>query len=118
MEDALLEILEATGYPVYRQGSMSEDDTYPETFVTFWNNESADHSHYDNTEYGIFWNFDVNVYSSDPELTYSVLSDIRTALKGAGWIVSGKGYDVASDEATHTGRGLTALIVEFEKEED
>ena len=112
MEDNLIEILSTFGYEVYRQCSMSDDEEYPETFFTFWNNDSPDHAHYDNSEYGTAWDFDVNVYSSDSALTYSVLADARIALKAAGWIIPGKGYDVASDEPTHTGRGINALYLE------
>ena len=113
MEDNLITILESFNYPVYRQGSMSNDAVYPPTFITFWNNDSLDHSHYDNTEYGYNWDFEVNVYSSDSELTYSVLAEIRNKLKSAGWIVIGKGHDVVSDEATHTGRGVNILFLEI-----
>lgn len=113
MEDNLIQILESLGYPVFRQGSMSDEDSYPETFFTFWNNESVDHSHYDNSEYGTAWDFDVNVYSDDPTLTYSVLEEARLLLKAAGWIISGKGYDIASDEATHTGRGMNAQYLQI-----
>lgn len=112
MEDALITILESFKVPVYRQGSMASDATYPETFITFWNNESPDHAHYDNEDYGTAWDFDVNVYSSDPSRTYSLLAEVRTALKEAGWIVPSKGYDVASDEPTHTGRGMQALFLQ------
>lgn len=112
MEDNLIEILEKLGYPVYRQGSMSNDEAYPETFLTFWNNNSPNHSHYDNDEYGTAWDFNIYVYSSNPELTYSVLMQARSALKEAGWIAPSKGYDVASDEATHTGRGLEVFYLE------
>jgi hypothetical protein len=113
MEDALITILESFKYPVYRQGSMSNDTAYPATFITFWNNDSPDHAHYDNTEYGTNWDYNVYVYSSDPSLTYSLLSDIRTALKAAGWIVTSNGFDVASDEATHTGRAIECIYMEF-----
>lgn len=113
MEDSLIALLETFGVPVYRQGSMSNDEEYPETFITFWNNESGDHAHYENAEYGTKWDFDVNVYSSDPEQTYGVLSEIRTLLKKNNWIVPEKGHDVASDEATHTGRGLNILYLEI-----
>jgi hypothetical protein len=113
MEDALTTILEGFNVPVYRQGSMSADTAYPETFITFWNNDSPDHSHYDNDEYGTDWDFNVYVYSADPSTTYSLLSDIRTELKAAGWIVPSKGFDVASDEETHTGRGIQCLYTEF-----
>lgn len=112
MEDNLIEILSSFGYEVFRQGSMSDDEEYPETFFTFWNNDSPDHAHYDNSEYGTAWDFDVNVYSTNPAFTYSLLADARIALKAAGWTISGKGYDVASDEPTHTGRGINALYLE------
>ena len=112
MEDNLIQILESFKYPVYRQGSMSGDDSYPETFFTFRNTESPDHAHYDNTDYGTSWFFSVYVYSSDPSLTYSLILDARAALKAAGWIVPSKGYDVDSDEATHTGRGIDIQYLE------
>ena len=109
MEDALVTILEGFNYPVNRQGSMS---AYPETFITFWNNDSPDHSHYDNAEYGTNWDFNVYVYSVNVSVTYSLLQEIRAALKAEGWIVPGKGFDVASDEETHTGRGIQCLYLE------
>ena len=116
MEDKLIEILSGFDYPVYRQGSMSDNDEYPETFITFWNVESPDHSYYDNTDYGTSWSYNVYVYSSDPELTYSVILDIRTALKNAGWICPSKGFDTPSDRETHTGRGLEIAYLEINQE--
>lgn len=113
MEDSLIEILSTFGYPVIRQGSLSDDDRYPDNFFTFWNNDSSDHSHYDNSEYGTTWDFDVNFYSVDPANTYSVLSQAKTALKAAKWIISGQGYDVASDEPTHTGRGMNVTYLQI-----
>lgn len=113
MEDKLIEILETFGYPVVRQGSLGPDEEYPDSFFTFWNNDSPDHAHYDNAEYGTEWDFDVNFYSIDPEKTYQVLADARIELKQNKWIIPGKGYDVASDEVTHTGRGMRAFYLEF-----
>lgn len=113
MEDKLIEILETFGYPVVRQGSLGPDEEYPDSFFTFWNNDSPDHAHYDNAEYGTEWDFDINFYSTDPEKTYQVLADARIKLKQNKWIIPGKGYDVASDEVTHTGRGMRAFYLEF-----
>lgn len=113
MEDKLIEILETFGYSVVRQGSLGPDEEYPDSFFTFWNNDSPDHAHYDNAEYGTEWDFDVNFYSTDPEKTYQVLADARIKLKQDKWIIPGKGYDVASDEVTHTGRGMRAFYLEF-----
>ena len=118
MDEKLITILETFKYPVLRQGSMEESEQYPPTFLTFWNTESADHAHYNNEDYGTVWEFDVNVYSTVPDTTYTLLSQVRKALKENGFIVPGKGHDVASDEVTHTGRGLTALFLEIENEED
>lgn len=112
MEDNLIEVLESFGYPVYRQGSLAEDGAYPDSFFTFWNNDSPDHSYYDGEEYGTDWDFDVNFYSNDPEKTYKVLADARIKLKEAKWIIPGKGYDVASDEVTHTGRGMQVFYLQ------
>lgn len=112
MTEKLIEILSAFGYPVRLQGSLAKDEAYPDSFFTFWNNSSDDGSHYDNGPIFYVWNFDVNFYSTDPALVYTQLEAARVALKAAGFIISGRGYTVASDEPTHTGRGLTALIIE------
>ena len=111
MEDTLISLLESLEYPVFRQGSLSEDEPYPETFFTFWNNDESGESFYDNEDYLVSYNYDVNVYSTDPSLTYSLLDEARALLKTSGWTITQRGYDVASDEVTHTGRGLTCLYL-------
>ena len=112
LEDALITLLESLKYPVYRQGSLTQEQAYPDSFFTFWNDDSPDHSHYDNVNYGTEWIFGVYFYSIDPALTYSEIASARTLLKGAGWVVPSKGFDVVSDEQTHTGRGLMAYYLE------
>lgn len=112
MEDALLTILDSFGYPVYRQGSMGNKEAYPETLVTYWCNESPDHAYYDNVEYGTSWSFNVYVYSSNAATCYSLIADIRSALKAAGWIVPSKGFDADSDYETHIGKGLECFYLE------
>lgn len=114
MEDKLIEILSSLSYPVYRQGSFSEGESYPESFFTYWNSASPDHDHYDNTNYGTDWAFDVNFYSEDPELPYLKIAEARALLKENKWIVPSKGYDVYSDVPTHTGRGMQTLYLETE----
>jgi hypothetical protein len=112
MEDNLIAILQSFKYPVYRQGSMSNDESYDDTFFTYWNNNSPDHAYYDNSDYGTEWDFNIYVYSNDPSLTYSLLESAKTALKAAGWICPSKGFDAASDEPTHTGRGMEIYYLE------
>lgn len=111
MEDKLIEILEDFNYPVYRQGSLAGQE-YPDDFFTFWNSDSPDHAHYDNADYGTEWSFSVNFYSNNPLHTYEVLGEAIIALKAAGFIADGKGYDVQSDEITHTGRGVGLKYLE------
>lgn len=112
MKDALIALLETFKYPVRLQGSLAEDEAYPESFFTFWNNDSDDHHHYDNDTTGWVWDFDVNFYSTSPALVNSVLLEARTLLKANGWIVFGKGHDVDTDEPTHTGRSINVLYIE------
>ena len=110
MLEDLLKLLEDTyGYPVYLQGSMSSDDTYPDNFFTYWINESNDESHYDNGENAMVWNYDLNFYSNNALTVHSMMLNIKKLLKQNNFIVSGAGYSVMSDEPTHTGRGLNVL---------
>lgn len=112
MKEKLISLLETFGFPVFLQGSMSEEALYPKSFFTFWNNDSYDNNHYDDEPISYTWSFDVNFYSIDPELVNLMLLEAKQILKENGFIISGQGYDLGSDEPTHTGRGFNALIVE------
>ena len=109
MEDLLISVLEQLGYPVKRQGSLLPDEPYPNHFFTFWNDSADGSSYYSNTETAIIWQYSLNFYSSDPNMVTTKLLEAKSLLKAKGWIVNGAGYDVASDEPTHTGRGITIL---------
>lgn len=111
MEDLLIEILEAFGYPVRLQGSLLPDEPYPNHFFTFWNNTSYGGSYYDDDEKSTVYSYDVNFYSVDSELVYTQLRDAKLALKNAGFIVSGDGHSIISDEPTHDGRGMNVLYL-------
>lgn len=113
MKDELITLLESFGYPVFLQGSLGKDEPYPESFFTFWNNDTSDGDHYDNDAISFIWGFDVNFYSTDPTLVNTIMSSVRSLLKQNGWIISGKGYDLPTDEPTHTGRGLPVLYLEL-----
>ena len=112
MEDELITLLTSLKYPVYRQGSLSENEPYPATFFTFWNTAEDGVSFYDNEDFLISHNFEVNVYSNDPSTTYTLLDTARALLKTNGWTITQRGYDVESDEMTHTGRGMTCLYLQ------
>lgn len=121
MEDLLISTLEVLGFPIMLQGSMTAEANYPDHFFTFWNDSTDGDSYYSDNEGAIVWTYSLNFYSTDPELVsdmFKTIKDKPTAkslLKGAGFIVSGAGYDVLSDEPTHTGRGITVLYRQEQK---
>lgn len=114
MEDKLIELLKTKCSDVIRQGGLMPDEPYPDTFITFWNNDEGEQSAYDNKTASAVYNFDVNVYSIDPTTTYDLLREVRTLLKNNGFVTPSRGYDVASDEPTHTGRGMNVLYLSNE----
>lgn len=98
--------------PIYLQGSLSDTDAYPDEFFTYWNNNTSDEAFYDNTETQTVWDFDLNYYSNDPVAVNTKLITAKSVLKSVGFIVVGAGYDVVSDEKTHTGRGMNVLYIQ------
>lgn len=118
MEGKLIETLEPLGYPVRLQGSLLPKESYPDSFFTYWNDSADGSSYYSNNEGAILWAYSLNFYSTDPVLVsnmFKIIEDTPTAkslLKSAGFIVSGAGYNVPSDEDTHTGRGISLLYRE------
>lgn len=106
MEDKLIELLGTFDFPVIRQGSLSDNDEYPDTFFTYWNNDEYETKAYDNVTASVLYDYDVNVYSTDPIKVYNLLIAARGLLKANGFITPSRGHDVGSDEPTHTGRGM------------
>lgn len=106
MKNELIGILEATGYPAQLQGTLGQDEEYPESFYTFWNFETPE-KYYDNKPTNAIWGFWIFFFSSDPALVESETSAVIARLRSAGWTVEGKGEDALSDVKTHTGRRLT-----------
>ncbi len=115
MEDKLIELLTTFGFPVRRQGSLSSNENYPDTFFTFWNNNESEHSAYDNETFNAEHDFDVNCYSTDPTKAYDLLRQARILLKNNGFVIASRGHDVASDEDSHIGRGMNVLILNNEQ---
>lgn len=111
MEDLLIEILSEFGYPVRLQGSLLPDEEYPESFFTFWNDSSDDNSHYDDETQSVVYEYSVNFYSTDAEKVYTILRAAAIKLKQNGFIISGDGYSVPTDEPTHDGRGMSAMYL-------
>ena len=112
MEDLLISTLQGLyNYPVFLQGALLDDEAYPDNFFTFWNRDSYGNSFYDNAEESTAFVYDVNFYSINAEAVYRVLREVITELKKAGFIISGDGHSIASDEPTHDGRGVTVYYL-------
>lgn len=115
MEDVknnLIDVLSSFGYPVRLQGSLTESEKYPDSFFTIWNDDTSGGSFYDNDAIDFIWEYSVYFYSVDPALVNTVLLSVREQLKANGWIVIGKGYDVPTDQPSHTGRAFDVLFLE------
>ena len=110
--NTLYDVLVGFGYPVYLQGSMSDDEPYPSAFYTYYNNDTTGALYYDDTEKANIWDFDVNAYAANPDTAQGMLLAARDALRASGFICAGAGYDIISDEPTHTGRGINATFFE------
>lgn len=113
MKTLLLDILETFGFPVFLQGTINPEEEYPESFITFWTDTTADNAHYDDAVSSVDWHFSVMFYSSDPVLVNTKPQEISAALRQAGFIPQGRGQDLLSDEPTHTG-----WVIEFIKTEN
>lgn len=113
VEDLLIETLATFGYPVRLQGSLLENEPYPSDFFTFWNDSSNSQAFYDNNENAIIYEYSVNFYSVDSAKVYSVLREAKSKLKQVGFIVSGDGHSVASDEPSHDGRGIDITYMKY-----
>ena len=112
-EDKLIDLLETFEVPVIRQGSLAEDEAYPETFFTFWNRYDQAESYYDNDMVSFTAVYYVNVYSTDADTAYDLLRQARDLLVENGFSSYRMGYDIESDEDSHVGRGMELQILTF-----
>lgn len=112
MKELFIQVLESFGYPYYLQGSLTDKDSYDDTFITFFTDYTDDISHYDNDVSSIEWNFAVILYSNNPQIVSEKSIELSNTLKAAGFIPQGKGEDVLSDEPTHTGWAMNFKTIE------
>lgn len=112
MKEQLITLLSTYGFPIFEQGSLNEGDVYPESFFTIWNDGTSDGVAYDNDAINLIWNFTIYFYSIDETLVNTILPQLRELLKQNEWIPQGVGYDVPSDEITHTGRAIDVSVIQ------
>ena len=104
--EALEPLLEATGYPYFRQGSLAPDESYPEAFFTFWDMDTPESAYYDNSPHCADWSWRVYFYTADPALLYTVMDALAVSAREAGFTVQGRARDLPSDEPGVSGRTI------------
>ena len=97
---------------VYLQGTLNEDETYPQKFITYFVTDTADITFYNNDTAAYEWDFSVMFYSNNPIEVNTIPEQIRKALKAAGFIPQGKGNDIISDEKEYTGWAMDFIYRE------
>lgn len=102
---------------VFLQGTLLEDEEYPDTFITFWINDVEHNSYFDDEEFSIDWDFNVIIYSSDPEIIREMPKTIAKALKESGFIPQGLGNDIPSDRPSHIGWAMDFTYLEILQDE-
>lgn len=112
MREALIELLSSYGFPVFLQGTLAKNEPYPDSFFTFWNDQTIDLAHFNNDSIAFVWYFTVYFYSNDPESVNTMMESVRTLLKSHGWNMTGAGYDAPTDEQSHTGRALEVFYIQ------
>lgn len=96
--------------PSFLQGTLPGKN-YPETFFTYWCFDAPE-EYMDNKPIKALWGFWVYCYSNDPETLETSLNEAIEALRDNGFIVQGRGIDLASDRPSHTGRMITVYYIE------
>lgn len=112
MWSKLEEVFEQIDLPYFRQGSYAEDDPLPTSFFTFWNADTPEQGFYDNEAHCAVWYWYIYFYTKDASLIYSKLNDFITIAKEKGFIMQGKGKDIASGEPDYLGRYVPIKYVE------
>lgn len=112
MNEELVNLLSTFGYPVIQQGSMGEDEAYPDSLFTFYNIDTPDDGFYDNNPTRSIWTYYIYFYSNDPLLVNTKLREVTDLLRKNKWIVNQRnGYDIESDVDTHSGRYTTVYYI-------
>lgn len=109
MKQSLINVLSTFGYPVFLEGSINPDTTYPDAFFTFFNTGTAEDMFYSSDPLGQIWHFRVWFVATDPALVETVPEQARQALKAAGWTPENMPRDGRVDLPTHTARFFTIL---------
>jgi hypothetical protein len=115
MKERLINVLESfCPDNVYLQGTLNENDAYPQKFITFFVSTTSNLEFLDDSLIATQWDFSVMFYSNNPVEVNKIPAKIAAALKQAGFIQQGKGYDIVADRPPFTGWAMDFIIRETE----
>ena len=103
-------------YPVFQLGTIEESEELPENYFTFRIDSSESRS-FDNDDALTAWDININFFTNDPNKTMTVPNEMRQALKEAGFIPQGRGYDLISDNSDYSGWYSDYYYLERNKKE-
>jgi len=101
-------------YPVYRTGSMTEDEQWPKVFITFWQWTGNSIRHYDNRLYNYTMEFDINVYGSDTNAVYVAVENMVYLFKNNGFNIINYTRDRPSGRPDYIGQGITVQYINYQ----
>lgn len=113
MLDKLHSIFEDMQVDYCRQGSLTSVKDYPKEFFTYWQWQNDAAAHFDNKNNKEIAAFTICYYTSQPEKLYSRMEEFIAAALAAGFIVKGRGVDIASDSPDYPGRTLDVYFVKY-----
>lgn len=103
----LVDILSSSGYEVYKQGTMLDTNTYPDSFYTYYNIDSEE-LYYDDESYAIVRHFTICFYTNDIKILQKEVDSMRKILKNNRFIVSAD-EDISPSDKSHYGLGFIAI---------
>lgn len=112
MWSKLEKVFKQIGLDYSRQGSYSDSSEYPESFFTFWNFDAPEEGFYDNKAKRSVWFWQVYYYTCDPATLYTQMDEFIRLAKAEGFIVEGRGMDIASDRPDYPGRTIRVKYAE------
>ena len=87
--ELICSVLEELGYAVREQGSYGEEESLPETYVTYFVLEQANESHADNRPTATRTSVQITLWSSDPVKIQSADANLKALLIPAGFLRAG-----------------------------
>lgn len=104
--EKIISIFEEIGLPYRRQGSYADYEQYPDSFFTYWNVLSPYVDFGDNETHTTTYDYMIYLYSKDELEIYTKMDLFINKAKSLGFIVSGKGQDIPTDDKAFVGRAI------------